>query len=51
MERIIQDELLIRTREQLNEHQHGFLANKSCTTNLIIKTKLSRIYSAIIPKK
>ena len=35
MERIIQDELLIRTREQLNEHQHGFLANKSCTTNLI----------------
>ena len=35
MERIIQEELLIRTREQLNEHQHGFLANKSCTTNLI----------------
>ena len=35
MERIIQDELLARTRDQLNEHQHGFLANKSCTTNLI----------------
>ena len=35
MERIIQDELLIRTREQLNEHQHGFLTSKSCTTNLI----------------
>ena len=35
MERIIQDELLIRTRYLMNEHQHGFLANKSCTTNLI----------------
>ena len=35
MERITQDKLLIRTREQLNEHQHGFLTNKSCTTNLI----------------
>ena len=35
MERIIQDELLARTRDQLNGHQHGFLANKSCTTNLI----------------
>ena len=35
MERIIQDELLIRTRHLMNEHQHGFLANKSCTTNLI----------------
>ena len=35
MERIIQDELLIRTQEHLNDHQHGFLANKSCTTNLI----------------
>ena len=27
--------LLIRTRHLMNEHQHGFLANKSCTTNLI----------------
>ena len=35
MERIIQDELLIRTRHLMNEHQHGFLANKSCTTTLI----------------
>ena len=35
MERIIQDELLIRTRHLMNDHQHGFLANKSCTTNLI----------------
>ena len=35
MERIIQDELLVRTQEHLNDHQHGFLANKSCTTNLI----------------
>ena len=35
MERIIQDELLIRIREQLNDHQHGFLTSKSCTTNLI----------------
>ena len=35
MERIVQDELLIRTREQLNEHQHGFLTSKSYTTNLI----------------
>ena len=35
MERIIQDELLIRTRHLMNDHQHGFLANKSCTTNLV----------------
>ena len=35
MERIIQDELLIRTRHLMKEHQHGFLANKSCTTNLV----------------
>ena len=35
MERKIQDELLARNRDQLNEHQHGFLENKSCHTNLI----------------
>ena len=35
MEKIVQDELLALTRDQLNEHLHGFLANKSCTTNLI----------------
>ena len=35
MERIIQDELLIRTRHLMKEHQHGFLPNKSCTTNLV----------------
>ena len=28
MERIIQDELLIQTREQLNEHQHECLTSK-----------------------
>ena len=35
MEEIIQDELLIQTRHLMKEHQHGFLANKSCTTNLV----------------
>ena len=38
MERVIQDELLNKTREFLNPLQHGFLPGKSCTTNLITLT-------------
>ena len=34
MERVIQDELLNKTREFLNPVQHGFLPGKSCTSNL-----------------
>ena len=34
-ERIIKDELLIRTQHLLDKRQHGFLCNKSCTTNMI----------------
>ena len=35
MECIIQQELLDRCREKLSPIQHGFLPNRSCTTNLI----------------
>ncbi len=34
-ERIIKDELLLRINHQLDQRQHGFLNNKSCTTNMI----------------
>ena len=35
LERIIKDELLLHTTTIISEHQHGFLANKSCATNLV----------------
>ena len=35
MERIIQDELLLRTRHLLSDTQHGFVKDKSCTTNIL----------------
>ena len=34
-ERVIKDELLTRTQSRLDARQHGFLANKSCTTNMV----------------
>ena len=34
-ERIIRDELLRHTSQYLDQRQHGFLANKSCTTNMV----------------
>ena len=34
-ERIIKDELLNRINHQLDSRQHGFLAHKSCTTNMV----------------
>ena len=34
-ERIIKDELLNRTEHLINNSQHGFLRNKSCTTNMV----------------
>ncbi len=34
-ERLLKDELLIRTQHLLDKRQHGFLCNKSCTTNMI----------------
>jgi endonuclease/exonuclease/phosphatase family metal-dependent hydrolase len=34
-ERIIKDELLNHTKQYLNPHQHGFLASKSCSTNMV----------------
>jgi len=34
-ERVIKEELLIHTSQYLDERQHGFLANKSCTTNMV----------------
>ncbi len=34
-ERILKDELLLRTEYLLDNRQHGFLRNKSCTTNMI----------------
>ena len=34
-ERLLKNEILSRTNHLLDERQHGFLANKSCTTNMI----------------
>ena len=34
-EKIIRDELMIKCETQLCRNQHGFLPNKSCTTQLI----------------
>ena len=38
MERIIQEELLIKTRDLIKHEQHGFLSGKSCNTNLLTLT-------------
>ena len=38
MERIIHEELLIKTQDLIHPEQHGFSAGKSCTTNLISLT-------------
>ena len=35
MERIIHEEILSKTTNLIDRRQHGFLMNKSCTTNLI----------------
>ena len=34
-ERILYKELLYRTESKIDPHQHGFLRNKSCNTNLL----------------
>ena len=34
-ERIIKEDLLIRTSHLIDKRQHGFLSKKSCTTNMI----------------
>ena len=34
-ERVIKEELLKHTEHLLDKRQHGFLANKSCTTNMV----------------
>ena len=34
-ERLIKDEILSRTSHLLDDRQHGFLKNKSCTTNMV----------------
>ena len=34
-ERIIKEELLLHIEHKLDQRQHGFLRNKSCTTNMI----------------
>ena len=34
-ERIIKDEILAHTTQFLDTRQHGFLSNKSCTTNMV----------------
>ena len=38
MERIIQEELLIKTRDLIKHEQHSFLSGKSCNTNLLTLT-------------
>ena len=34
-ERILKEELLLRTSHLLDIRQHGFLSSKSCTTNMV----------------
>ena len=34
-ERIIREDLLLRTAHLIDKRQHGFLSKKSCTTNMI----------------
>ena len=36
MERIVYDELLHLTLNKIDSRQHGFLNNKSCSTNMIL---------------
>ena len=49
MERIIQEDLIIRTNEFINPTQHGFLSNRSCSTNLITLTDniVSNLYNDV----
>ena len=35
LERILKDEILKHTTHLLDERQHGFLAHKSCSTNMV----------------
>ena len=39
MERIIHEEILQRTIDKIDKRQHGFLSDRSCTTNLISLTE------------
>ena len=39
MEKIVQEELLIKTRDLINLEQHGFLSGKSCATNSLTLTE------------
>ena len=48
MERIIQDELLSRTRHLVRDTQHGFVRDKSCTTNMIAYLTISLLYYTTI---
>ena len=34
-ERILKEEILVRTSHLLDSRQHGFLSKKSCTTNMV----------------
>ena len=34
-ERILKEEILLRTSHLLDSRQHGFLSKKSCTTNMV----------------
>ena len=49
MGRIIQEDLIIRTNEFINPTQHGFLSNRSCSTNLITLTDniVSNLYNDV----
>ena len=38
-ERILYDELLTRTIDKIDTHQHGFLRNRSCNSNLLLFTE------------
>ena len=38
-ERMLYDELLTRTIDKIDTHQHGFLRNRSCNSNLLLFTE------------
>ena len=38
-EKIIRNELIIRCSDMINQNQHGFLPQKSCTTQMISFTE------------
>ena len=43
-ERILKEEILLKTSHLLDNRQHGFLSKKSCTTNMVGFCDLALLY-------